>query len=140
MFQIFLFCFVFLQFHFHTLILNIFLFSQKPFQSVSESHMSAPLVSLLIILFAPLPLGFFHILISGFLFCDLFKHENLKKKPLTPILHWLCLHCVCKRRLKYCVHLYLQAVYHQECSANELGGLDCSSRFTSGVFRLCIHI
>lgn len=41
--------------------------------------MSAPLVSLLIILFAPLPLGFFHILISGFLFCDLFKHENLKK-------------------------------------------------------------
>lgn len=42
--------------------------------------MSAPLVSLLIILFAPLPLGFFHILISGFLFCDLFKHENLKKK------------------------------------------------------------
>lgn len=61
--------------------------------------MSAPLVSLLIILFAPLPLGFFHILISGFLFCDLFKHENLKKKkkkPLAPILHWLCLHCVCK--------------------------------------------
>lgn len=43
--------------------------------------MSAPLVILLIILFAPLPLGFFHILISGFLFCDLFKHENLKKNP-----------------------------------------------------------
>lgn len=141
MFQIFLFCFIFLQFHFHTLILNIFLFSQKPFQSVSESHMSAPLVSLLIILFAPLPLGFFHILISGFLFCDLFKHENLKKKPshsnFALAVFALCLQ---EHRLKYCVHLYLQAVYHQECSANELGGLDCSSRFTSGVFRLCIHI
>lgn len=105
--------------------------------------MSAPLVSLLIILFAPLPLGFFHILISGFLFCDLFKHENLKKKK-KPSRSYFALAvfalCLQEHRLKYCVHLYLQAVYHQECSANELGGLDCSSRFTSGVFRLCIHI
>lgn len=56
--------------------------------------MSAPLVSLLIILFAPLPLGFFHILISGFLFCDLFKHENLKKKKKNLSLLF-CTGCVC---------------------------------------------
>lgn len=93
--------------------------------------------------YSPLPLGFFFtfwFLDSCFvIFLNLktFKKKKPSRSYFALVVFALCLQ---EHRLKYCVHLYLQAVYHQECSANELVGLDCSSRFTSGVFRLCIHI